>query len=85
VVRGIAPYFALAGLLAIPLLVGAGFLGPQLGIGLYLSSVVAGQLICSVALDHVGAFGIAVRHVDAGKILGVAALLVGVLLIRGVR
>jgi len=85
VVRGIAPYFAITGLFAIPLLIGAGFLGPRLGVGLYLSSVIAGQLICSVVLDHVGAFGIPVRRVDVARMAGVAALVLGVALVRGIK
>ena len=84
-VRGIPSYFAITGLFAIPLLVGAAFLGPRLGIGLYLGSVIAGQLTCSVALDHVGAFGVPVHRVDLSRVAGVAALLVGVVLVRGIR
>ncbi len=83
--KGIAPYFAFTGLIAIPLLVSAGFLGPRLGVGVYLSCVIAGQLMGSVVLDHVGAFGTTVHRIDAMRAAGVAALLVGVVLIRGVR
>ncbi len=84
-VRGIPPYFAITGLFAIPLLIGAGFLGPRLGVGLYLSSVIAGQLICSVVLDHIGAFGIPVHRVDIVRVAGIAALILGVPLIRGIK
>lgn len=84
-VRGIAPYFAITGLFAIPILIGAGFLGPRLGVGLYLSSFIAGQLICSVVLDHIGAFGIPVHRVDLLRIAGIAALVLGVTLIRGIK
>jgi transporter family-2 protein len=83
-VRGIPPYFAITGLFAIPLLVGAGHLGPRLGVGLYISSVIAGQLMCSVVLDHLGAFGIPVHRVDLARVAGIGALMVGVALIRGV-
>lgn len=83
--KGIAPYFAVTGLFPIPLLVGAGFFGPRLGVGLYLSCVIAGQLMGSVALDHFGAFGTTVHRIDAARLAGIAALLAGVLLIRGGR
>lgn len=83
--KGIAPYFAVTGLFPIPLLVGAGFLGPRLGVGLYLSCVIAGQLMGSVALDHFGAFGTTMHRIDAARLAGIAALLAGVLLIRGGR
>ena len=85
VVRGLPPYFALAGLAAIPLLVGAGFFGPKIGIGLYLSAAITGQLVGSVLLDHVGAFGTQVYRIDLERALGVAALVVGVVLVRGIR
>ncbi len=83
--RGIAPYFALTGLLAIPFLVGTAFLGPRLGIGLFLSAVIAGQMAGSVLLDHVGAFGLDVHKVTVYRAIGVVLLLGGVSLIRGVR
>jgi putative inner membrane exporter YdcZ len=84
-VRGIPAYFAITGLFAIPLLIGAGFLGPRIGVGLYLSSVIAGQLTCSVVLDHIGAFGIPVHRIDVVRVAGIAALILGVTLIRGVK
>ena len=84
-VKGIAPYFAITGTLAIPALVSAGFLGPRLGVGLYISAIIAGNLIGAVILDHIGAFGIPVHRVDVTRVLGIAALLVGVVLIRGLK
>ena len=83
--RGIAPYFALTGLLAIPFVIGAAFLGPRLGVGLFLSAVIAGQMTGSVLLDHVGAFGLDVQKVTVYRALGVVLLIGGVSLIRGVR
>ena len=83
--RGIAPYFAVTGLFAIPLLVGAGFLGTRIGVGLYISSVIAGQLIGSVVLDHIGAFGTPSHHIDGLRVAGIGALLLGVALIRGIK
>lgn len=83
--KGIAPYFAITGLFAIPLLVGAGFLGPRIGVGLYISSVIAGQLIGSVVLDHLGAFGTPVHRIDGVRVAGIGALLLGVALIRGIK
>lgn len=85
VLRGIAPYFVITGLLAVPLLIGAGFLGPRIGIGLFVTAAIAGQIIGAVVLDHVGAFGLPVHRVDLLRIAGVATLLLGVLLVRGVR
>jgi bacterial/archaeal transporter family-2 protein len=84
-VRGIPPGFALTGLLAAPYLLAASFLTPRLGVGLFLAAIITGQLGGAVTLDHIGAFGATPRPVDAARLLGVAALLVGVVLVRGVR
>ncbi len=81
--QGIPAYLGLAGLLAVPYLLAASFLAPRIGIGLFLAAIITGQLLGGVVLDHVGAFGAAPRPVDLPRLLGVVALLVGVLLIRG--
>jgi transporter family-2 protein len=69
----------------VPYLVAAAYLAPRIGVGLFLAGVIAGQLGGGVLLDHVGAFGVAARPVDAVRILGVVALLAGVVLVRGFR
>jgi transporter family-2 protein len=83
--RGLAPFFALTGLLAAPYLIGASFLTPRLGIGLFLAAVIAGQLAGGVLLDHLGAFGATPRPIDVARLIGIGALLLGVALVRGVR
>lgn len=83
--RGLPGGFAITGLLAMPYLLAASYLAPKIGVGLFLAALIAGQLGGGLILDHVGAFGGATRPVDAVRIVGVAALLLGVALIRGVR
>lgn len=83
--RGLSPVYAVTGLGAVPFLVSASFLAPRIGIGLFLAAFVAGQIGGGVLLDHVGAFGTMARSVDAPRVVGIAALLVGVALVRGVR
>jgi transporter family-2 protein len=70
---------------AVPFLLSASFLAPRIGIGLFLAAFVAGQIGGGVLLDHLGVFGATVRPVDAPRLLGIAALLVGVVLVRGFR
>jgi transporter family-2 protein len=82
---GIPWWFALTGLLAGPYLLAAAFLAPRVGVGPFMAAIVTGQLLAGVALDHVGAFGATPRPIDAMRMLGVAALLAGLLLIRGRR
>jgi uncharacterized membrane protein YdcZ (DUF606 family) len=84
-VRGIAPQYGLTGLLAVPTLLGAGFLVPRIGIGQFAAAVIAGQLIGAVVIDHIGAFGAATHRVDATRAAGIVALLFGVLLVKGIR
>jgi bacterial/archaeal transporter family-2 protein len=83
--RGLPAGFVLTGLLAAPYLLAASYLAPKIGIALFVAALIAGQLAGGLILDQLGAFGGATRPVDAVRLLGVAALLAGVALVRGVR
>jgi transporter family-2 protein len=83
--RGLAVGYAVTGLLAVPYLLAASYLAPRIGVGLFVAALIAGQLGGGVILDHLGAFGTATRHIDAVRLLGIAALLTGVVLVRGFR
>lgn len=83
--RGLPWGFVITGLLAMPYLLAASFLGPRIGVGLFIAALIAGQLGGGVILDQLGAFGGATRPVDAVRILGVCLLLAGVVLVRGFR
>jgi transporter family-2 protein len=69
----------------VPYLLAASYLAPKIGVGLFLGALITGQLAGGVLLDHLGAFGAAARPVDAVRVLGIAALLAGVVLVRGFR
>ena len=84
-VRGVPSYLILTGLMSLPFLIGSGFLIPRIGVGLYLASAIAGQLMGALLLDQIGAFGGHVYRIDLLRGLGVLALLSGVILVRGVR
>lgn len=83
--RGLPFGYAVTGLTAVPYLLAASYLAPRIGVGLFLGALIAGQLGGGVLLDHFGVLGTATRPIDAVRVLGVAALLVGVVLVRGVR
>lgn len=83
--RGIPWYLALTGFLPVPYLLAASFIGPRIGLGVFLGSIIAGQLIGGIGLDHVGAFGAKRHEVDTARVLGACLLIGGVLLIRGRR
>jgi transporter family-2 protein len=55
---------------------------PKLGAATTLSLVIAGQLVFAVIFDHFGWLGFAVKHINMYRILGVAMIIGGVLLVR---
>jgi uncharacterized membrane protein YdcZ (DUF606 family) len=85
VVQGLPGLYAVTGVLAVPYLVAASYLAPKIGVSVFLAAIIAGQLGGAVVFDQIGAFGAAVRPVDAARLIGVAALLAGVVLVRGFR
>jgi transporter family-2 protein len=69
-------------------LFGAVFIGlavvlvPKLGAATFFALLITGQLVASVAFDHFGLLGLAQRSVDLPRVIGVALLIGGVVLIR---
>ena len=69
-------------------LFGATFIGlaillvPQLGAATFIALLVTGQMLASVAFDHFGWLGLAQRPIDVPRLIGVALLIGGVVLIR---
>jgi bacterial/archaeal transporter family-2 protein len=58
------------------------FLVPQVGAATFLALLVTGQMLGSVTFDHFGWLGLTQRSVDAPRLIGVALLVGGVVLIR---
>jgi len=83
--QGLPSYLAVTGLFGFSYLVAAAFLAPRIGIALFVSAVTAGTLLGSVALDHLGAFGAEAHRVSLLRLVGVAALFLGVVLVRSGR
>jgi len=69
-------------------LFGAIFIGlaillvPQLGAATFIALLVTGQMLASVAFDHFAWLGLAQRSIDLPRLIGVALLVAGVVLIR---
>jgi transporter family-2 protein len=57
-------------------------LAPRLGAAMFISLVVAGQMVASLLLDHFGLIGFPERPITAARLLGAILLAVGVVLIR---
>lgn len=58
------------------------FLVPHLGAATFIGLLVTGQMLGSVAFDHFGWMGLAQRSLDLPRLIGVALLIGGVVLIR---
>lgn len=58
------------------------FLAPRMGAASMVALVVAGQMLASMACDHYGLVGYAVREVSPLRLLGAGLMVSGVALIR---
>ena len=69
-------------------LFGAIFIGlaivlvPKLGGAAFVALLVTGQMVAALAFDHYGWLGVAQRPIDLPRLIGVALLVAGVVLIR---
>jgi bacterial/archaeal transporter family-2 protein len=55
---------------------------PSLGAATLLALVVAGQMSAAVIMDHFGAFGLAPHSVSVSRLIGVALIIGGVVLMK---
>jgi transporter family-2 protein len=55
---------------------------PNLGANTFVVLLVAGQMMTSIVIDHYGLFGLAQRTVDLPRLVGVAFLIAGVMLVK---
>ncbi len=81
-VKSVSPWVWIAGLLGAFYVAAVIILAPKLGTALTFSLVVAGQMIVSLVFDHFGLLGLPVKQINWQRLLGVAFLITGVLLIR---
>jgi len=72
----------LAGLIGTVFVAGGVVIAPVTGALLFFACVVAGQLVGALLADHFGLFGAAVRHVSVARLLGLALVLGGALLVQ---
>ena len=60
----------------------AAFGAPRVGMGVLLTTAVAGQLAAALVLDHFGLLGLARHPVNVTRALGLVLVLVGAVLVR---
>ena len=70
------------GLIATLYILAVVFLVPKLGIGTVAVLVIAGQLLTALALDHLGAFGMAQSPITLPRLLGAGLVVAGAALVR---
>lgn len=77
------PWYAwMGGAYGAVFVVAAAFSAPRLGVASTITLMIAGQLICSVLVDHLGGFGLPARPVNLVKLAGVGLVFLGVVLVR---
>jgi len=57
-------------------------LAPRLGAAAFIAAVVAGQLLCSLLLDHFGLMNLPQQALSSGRIIGAVMVFAGVLLVK---
>lgn len=73
------PWYTLgAGIFGLVVIGAVSYMIPRVGVAASITTVVAGQLLVGVLLDHFGLLGASVRALDVTRIIGLFVLLVGV-------
>lgn len=73
------PWYALgAGIFGLVVIGAISYMIPRIGVAGAITTIVAGQLLVSVILDHFGWLGAPLRSMDLTRAFGLAVLLIGV-------
>lgn len=81
-VRGVPVWAWLGGLYGAVFVTAAAYAAPRLGVASMLMIAIASQLAMAVAIDHFGLFGIRAEPITASRMLGLALVVGGVILVR---
>ena len=80
--RGLPVYAWTGGLYGAFFVTAAAFAAPRIGLAFFIALLIAGQMGMALLLDQIGAFGLDRQPVNLTRLLGGAAILLGVFLIR---
>lgn len=73
------PWYALvAGIFGLIVISAISYMIPRVGVAAAITTIVAGQLLVGVLLDHFGLLGASVRALDVSRIFGLIVVLLGV-------
>lgn len=77
------PWWSWLGGIAGAVFVTAGLIiAPRVGIALFVTTAIAGQLLAAALIDQFGLFGMAMRPIDTSRFVGLGLVLAGVLVYR---
>ncbi|MFA0812536.1 DMT family transporter [Microbulbifer epialgicus] len=79
--KGISWYFYLGGILVAFYILSVTWVSPKYGVGNAVSFVLLGQLLAISVIDHFGFFGAQQSSLDTKRLIGLAMMVVGVLLV----
>lgn len=72
----------LGGVAGVAYITAALVLTPKLGAASFIVSVIAGQMLASLLIDHYGLMGLAPKPLGLGRFAGVALILLGMLVVQ---
>lgn len=70
------------GIAGVAYITAALILTPKIGVANFMVSVVAGQMLASLFIDHVGIMGLEARPVSWERLIGVALIVIGMLFVQ---
>ena len=76
--RSVPWYVLAAGIFGLVVIGAVSYMIPRVGVAAAITTIVAGQLLVSAALDHFGFLGAAQRSIDAPRALGLVVVFMGV-------
>lgn len=72
----------LGGVAGVAYITAALVLTPKLGAASFIISVIAGQMLASLLIDHFGLMGLAPRPAGMGRVVGIALILLGMVIVQ---
>jgi len=74
-----APWYALAaGFFGLVVIASISYMIPRIGVAAAITTIIAGQLLVGILLDHFGLLGAAVKPLDITRTVGISVVLFGV-------
>lgn len=80
-VRGPA-WWWLGGVAGVAYITAALMLTPKLGAASFIVSVIAGQMLASLLIDHYGLMGLTPKPAGLGRVVGIALILLGMVIVQ---